>query len=336
MRPTDPIRILAASLLTASLLFAPAVSRGTGAPEAPLVSLGEAEARARAVRLDVTVAPGAREVALLRDGVETTRASVPDPDSGGTLAIRVHVAADVETYTAIAYGEGGEAGPASEPFVASAADFRPRTPGLAVASGTVARRVVAAGTCDTRTVSIIVDAGGMYLMQRRVEPSGAAAFDLPSAKIPYGGIAVRVRARNAWGDTPSEEVVVWNLGTTPGAARYVLVDKSDMMLYLVEHARLVASFPVAIGMPGTPTRVGTWYIRTKERLHGGSAYGVLRMSMWSRRPGGWHFSGYYIHGTNRPSSIGTMASMGCVRMYNPDVLRLSTLVPLGTLVRTRE
>lgn len=333
---TDPRRALAVSLLAASLLFAPATARALGVPEAPAISLGEAEVRARAVRLDVTVAPGAREVALLRDGVEATRVAVPDPAAGGTLAVRVQVSAEVETYAAIAYGEDGEAGPASEPFVARAARFRPSAPGLEVVSGAVVRRVTAAGACDTRTVSIIVDAGGRYLMQRYVEPSGSAVFRLPSAKIPYGGTPVRVRARNAWGDTPSTEVVVWNLGSVPGAARCVLVDKSDLMLYLVEHARLVESFPVAVGMPGTPTRVGTWYIRSKQRLSGGTAYGVLRMSLWRRAPGGWHFSGYYIHGTNRPSSIGTMASMGCVRMYNRDVLHLSAMVPLGTLVRTRE
>jgi lipoprotein-anchoring transpeptidase ErfK/SrfK len=31
---------------------------------------------------------------------------------------------------------------------------------------------------------------------------------------------------------------------------------------------------------------------------------------------------YAIHGTNRPHSIGTFASYGCVRMFNEDILDL--------------
>ncbi len=31
---------------------------------------------------------------------------------------------------------------------------------------------------------------------------------------------------------------------------------------------------------------------------------------------------YAIHGTNRPSSVGTYASYGCIRMYNQDVVDL--------------
>ena len=41
---------------------------------------------------------------------------------------------------------------------------------------------------------------------------------------------------------------------------------------------------------------------------------------------------YGIHGTNRPSSIGTAASYGCFRMRNEDVLDLFARVPEGTPV----
>lgn len=41
---------------------------------------------------------------------------------------------------------------------------------------------------------------------------------------------------------------------------------------------------------------------------------------------------YAIHGTNRPSSIGTFASAGCVRMLNADVLDLFDRVSVGTPV----
>jgi lipoprotein-anchoring transpeptidase ErfK/SrfK len=41
---------------------------------------------------------------------------------------------------------------------------------------------------------------------------------------------------------------------------------------------------------------------------------------------------YAIHGTNRPSSIGTFASYGCIRMHNRDVLDLYRRVSVGTRV----
>ena len=41
---------------------------------------------------------------------------------------------------------------------------------------------------------------------------------------------------------------------------------------------------------------------------------------------------YRIHGTNAPSSIGTAASSGCIRMLNQDVIELYQNVKLGTTV----
>jgi lipoprotein-anchoring transpeptidase ErfK/SrfK len=41
---------------------------------------------------------------------------------------------------------------------------------------------------------------------------------------------------------------------------------------------------------------------------------------------------YAIHGTNRPGSIGTAASYGCIRMLNRDIVDLYDRVPVGTPV----
>ena len=41
---------------------------------------------------------------------------------------------------------------------------------------------------------------------------------------------------------------------------------------------------------------------------------------------------YAIHGTNKPSSIGTFASYGCIRMYNQDIVDLFDRVSVGTPV----
>jgi lipoprotein-anchoring transpeptidase ErfK/SrfK len=39
---------------------------------------------------------------------------------------------------------------------------------------------------------------------------------------------------------------------------------------------------------------------------------------------------YAIHGTNRPESIGTAASYGCIRMHNHDIVDLFERVQVGT------
>ncbi len=41
---------------------------------------------------------------------------------------------------------------------------------------------------------------------------------------------------------------------------------------------------------------------------------------------------YRIHGTNAPSSIGTAASSGCIRMLNKEVVELFDATPVGTKV----
>jgi lipoprotein-anchoring transpeptidase ErfK/SrfK len=41
---------------------------------------------------------------------------------------------------------------------------------------------------------------------------------------------------------------------------------------------------------------------------------------------------YAIHGVNRPGSIGTYASYGCIRMHNHDIADLFERVSVGTPV----
>ncbi|WP_245414540.1 L,D-transpeptidase [Aestuariivirga litoralis] len=43
-------------------------------------------------------------------------------------------------------------------------------------------------------------------------------------------------------------------------------------------------------------------------------------------------TGFRIHGTNAPSSIGTAASSGCIRMLNNEVVELFDVTPVGTKV----
>jgi lipoprotein-anchoring transpeptidase ErfK/SrfK len=59
-----------------------------------------------------------------------------------------------------------------------------------------------------------------------------------------------------------------------------------------------------------------------QRAHRG-VLGVAKLEM---------YDGYYFHGTDKPASVGTAASHGCIRMYKDDILWMYRNVPVGTLV----
>lgn len=106
----------------------------------------------------------------------------------------------------------------------------------------------------------------------------------------------------------------------------IIIDLSDRQLYVLEQNIVVRGFPVGIGAMLSQTPTGEFTIVNKQENPGGP-YGALWMGLSKPH--------YGIHGTNNPASIGTQASLGCVRMYNEDVLELSKLAPVGTRVTIR-
>jgi len=103
----------------------------------------------------------------------------------------------------------------------------------------------------------------------------------------------------------------------------ITVDLSSRRLTLYKDGSTINSYPVGIGKMLTPTPTGTYSIINKQPNPGG-AFGAMWMGL--SKPS------YGIHGTNDPSSIGSLVSHGCIRMYNRDVLALSQVVPIGTQV----
>ncbi len=85
------------------------------------------------------------------------------------------------------------------------------------------------------------------------------------------------------------------------------------------------TYPVAVGKPSSPTPRGTFRIINRA-INPGGPFGVRWLGL--NAPNG----DYGIHGTNNPSSIGKNISNGCIRMFNNDVLELSNLVSIGTVV----
>ncbi|MFW6278577.1 MAG: L,D-transpeptidase family protein [Bacillota bacterium] len=108
----------------------------------------------------------------------------------------------------------------------------------------------------------------------------------------------------------------------------IVVDTSGRTLSLYREGERYKTYPIAIGKPDTKTPIGEWAIVNKTKNWDGNSELGTR---WLGLNVPW--GSYGIHGTNKPGSIGTAASKGCVRMHNQHVEELYELVPVKTRVK---
>lgn len=105
---------------------------------------------------------------------------------------------------------------------------------------------------------------------------------------------------------------------------HVEVERRLMLLLLGEV--LVKEFRVGVGKPETPTPRGEftvgkkqenpdWYPRGRGRIPAGDPKNELG-SVWIHILNEDHPLNYGIHGTNRPETVGSACSEGCVRLEN--------------------
>lgn len=86
----------------------------------------------------------------------------------------------------------------------------------------------------------------------------------------------------------------------------------------------VKCYPIAIGKPSTPSPIGVWQVKSKALMK--DPFG----GFWLGLNVPWDTFG--IHGTNTPESIGSMASNGCIRMYNHNIRELFNIIDYDTIV----
>jgi L,D-transpeptidase ErfK/SrfK len=113
----------------------------------------------------------------------------------------------------------------------------------------------------------------------------------------------------------------------------------------------VSTYPVGIGTTEQPTPIGqmyitrkkfqpTWYVPTviaKDHRKKGDLL-PTSVAPGPLNPLGEYAlylskSGYLVHGTNKPASIGLRATYGCIRLYPEDIKRLYKNTPVKTPVR---
>ena len=104
----------------------------------------------------------------------------------------------------------------------------------------------------------------------------------------------------------------------------IIINIAAKRLTVYRNGSIFREYIVATGKPETPTPVGVFEVINKE-IDPGGPYGTRWLGLSKR--------GYGIHGTNNPSSIGTAASNGCIRMYNEDIESLFDITVVGTPVR---
>lgn len=128
--------------------------------------------------------------------------------------------------------------------------------------------------------------------------------------------------------------------------RGIVVNLPELRLYYFPATGEPLSFPIGIGGEGKETPIGhtavaqkrirpTWIPTQSE--HQEDADLPATVPPGPDNPMGDYalylaWTGYAIHGTNRPYSIGRRDSHGCIRMYPEDIERLFKLVTPGTPV----
>lgn len=155
----------------------------------------------------------------------------------------------------------------------------------------------------------------------------------------FAAVAIAVTAHAA----SAREVVPFQAGVSPGT---IVIKTAERRLYYVRGDGTALRYRVAVGKPGKQwfgeAQIDGKYVRPawsppaevkrdNPRLPDVIPGGAPNNPMGARALT-LNLDEYAIHGTNRPSSIGTYASYGCIRMLNEDIVHLYDQVSVGTRV----
>ena len=119
----------------------------------------------------------------------------------------------------------------------------------------------------------------------------------------------------------------------------VEVDLSTLRLLVLRGRQELGEFPIAAGMPATPTPTGLFSVTDRVTFPFQGTYGSFALGLSARQShllSGWQGGDQVaIHGTENPDSIGHHASLGCIRVSEAALRLLRRVVPLGAPVLIR-
>ena len=125
------------------------------------------------------------------------------------------------------------------------------------------------------------------------------------------------------------------LGPYRGVWTHLVVSRARMTATLFRRGKVILRVPVGVGRSYLPTPRGEFYVRMKLTGFTDPMYGPIAFGTSGRAPNltGWPGGGFIgIHGTDKPELLPGAVSHGCIRMKNPDILRLARIMPIGTPV----
>jgi hypothetical protein len=120
----------------------------------------------------------------------------------------------------------------------------------------------------------------------------------------------------------------------------ITVDRSARRGELRRGDTVLRRFALAVGRPGNETPLGRFAVTDRLRTSSpDSPYGCCALALSGHQtklvpgwPGGDRLA---IHGTPNEETVGTEASLGCMRAYRRDIKALMRRVPLGAPVFVR-
>jgi len=120
----------------------------------------------------------------------------------------------------------------------------------------------------------------------------------------------------------------------------IRVDRSARRLVLRRGSKVLRRMPIAVGRRGNETPLGRFAVTDLLRTSDpGSPYGCCALALSGHQPKlvpGWPGGDRLaIHGTPNEETVGTEASLGCMRAYDKDIRALMRRVPLGAPVFVR-
>jgi lipoprotein-anchoring transpeptidase ErfK/SrfK len=116
----------------------------------------------------------------------------------------------------------------------------------------------------------------------------------------------------------------------------VKADLSRHSITVMRKDEVIMRFEAATGAPGSPTPVGRYFVTDLVAIPPGGSFGSFAFGLsgiQTNLPTGWTGGDQLaIHGTQDPSSIGTSASAGCLRVSERSLQKLQRVIELGTPV----
>jgi hypothetical protein len=196
------------------------------------------------------------------------------------------------------------------------------------------------------SVLVHVPSGGIAAHREPSSSSPTVGTVAPASKYYGVPIVIRLDAINAAGTWGRVELpYVWprrdgwiRLAGLPREQTFlhVDVDLSEHRVRVYKRDDLLYSVAAAIGAPSSPTPPGHYVVTDRVPFPAGSALGSFAFGISGIQPhlpAGWSGGNQLaIHGTNEPSSIGTSASAGCVRVSEWALGHFEPLLRLGTPV----